>query len=33
MLPAIIVAQFVKIWDKNSNYTEEAYNILDDKMQ
>ena len=33
MLPATIVAQFVKIWDKNSNYTGEAYDILDDKIR
>ena len=33
ILPATIVAQFVKIWDKNSNYTGEAYDILDDKIR
>ena len=33
MLFATIVAQFVKIWDKNSNYTGGAYNILNDKIQ
>ena len=33
MLPAIIVAQFVKIWDKNLDYTGEAYDILDDKIR
>ena len=33
MLPATIVAKFVKIWDKNSNYTGEAYDILDDKIR
>lgn len=32
ILPAIIVAQFIKIWDKSSNYTGEAYDILDNKM-
>ena len=32
MLSATIVAQFIKIWDKNSNYTGEAYNILDNKI-
>ncbi len=33
MLPATIVAQFVKIWDRNSNYTGKTYNILDDKIR
>ena len=33
MLPATIVAQFVKIWDKNTNYTGEAYDIFDDKIR
>lgn len=33
MLPATIVAQFVKIWDKILNYTGEAYDILDDKIR
>ena len=33
MLQAIIIAQFVKIWDKNSNYTGKTYNILDNKIQ
>ena len=33
MLPATIVAKFVKIWDKNSNYTSKAYDIFDDKIQ
>ena len=33
MLPAIIIAQFVKIWDKNSNYTGKAYNIFDNKIR
>ncbi len=32
MLPATIVAQFVMIWDRNSNYTGKAYDILDDKI-
>ena len=32
MLPAIIVAQFIYIWNKNSNYTSEVYNILDNKI-
>ena len=33
MLLATIVAQFVKIWNKNSNYIGKAYDILDDKIQ
>ncbi len=33
MLPVTIVAQFVKIWDRNSNYIGETYNILDDKIR
>ncbi len=33
MLPTTIVAQFIKIWDKNSNYTSKAYNILDNKIR
>lgn len=32
MLSAIIVAQFVKIGDENSNYTDEVYNIPNDKI-
>ena len=32
MLPTIIVAQFIKIWDKNLKYIEEEYNILDNKI-
>lgn len=32
MLPTTIVAQFVKIWDKNSNYIKETYDILDNKI-
>ena len=33
MLPLTIVAQFVKIWDKNSNYIGEEYNTLNDKIR
>ena len=33
MLLATIVAQFVKIWDRNSNYTSKVYDILDDKIR
>ena len=33
MLPATIVGQFVKIWNKESNYTGEPYDILDDKVR
>lgn len=33
MLPATIVTQFVKIWDNNSNYIGEAYNILNDQIR
>ncbi|WP_375449258.1 hypothetical protein, partial [uncultured Nostoc sp.] len=33
ILPATIIAQFIKIWDKNSNYTGKAYDILDDKIR
>ncbi len=33
MLPTIIVAQLVKIWDRYSNYISEAYNILDDRIR
>lgn len=32
MLSVTIVAQFVKIWDKNLNYIGEEYNILDNKI-
>ena len=32
ILPTIIIAQFVKICDKNSNYTEEVYDIFDNKI-
>ena len=32
ILPTIIVAQFVKIGDKYSNYTDNAYDILDAKI-
>lgn len=32
ILSAIIIAQFVKIWEKNSNYTGEVYDILNDKI-
>lgn len=32
MLLTIIIAQFVKIRDKISNYTCKAYNILDNKI-
>ena len=32
MLPATIVVRFVKIWDKNSNYKGEAYDILDNEI-
>ena len=33
ILPATIVAQFVKICDKNSNYIGEAYDIFHDKIR
>ncbi len=33
MLPTTIIAQFVKIWDRNSNYIGKVYDILDDKIQ
>ena len=32
MLSATIIAQFVKIWDKNLNYNDKVYDILDDKF-
>lgn len=32
MLLATIVAQFVKIWDENSNYNGKIYNILCNKI-
>ena len=32
MLPAIIIVKFVKIWDKNSNYTGKKYNIPVNKI-
>lgn len=32
-LPATIIAQFIKIWDQNSNYTDKIYDILNDKIQ
>ena len=33
MLSITIVAQFIKIWDKNSNYIGEVYDILDNKIR
>lgn len=33
MLPATIVVQFIKIWNKNLNYIDKAYDIFDDKIQ
>jgi len=33
MCPATVVAAFVKIWPRESNYTGEAYDILDDKFR
>ena len=33
MLPTTIIAKFIKIWDRNSNYTSKIYDILDDKIQ
>ena len=33
ILPVTILAQFIKIWDKNSNYTSKAYDILDNKIR
>ena len=33
MLSTTIVAQFVKIWDKNSNYISKIYDIFDDKIR
>lgn len=33
ILPTIIVAQFVKIQDKNSDYISETYNIFDKKIR
>ena len=29
ILPITIIAQFIKIWDKNSNYIGKAYDIFD----
>ena len=33
MLSATIIAQFVKIWDKNSNYISKVYNIFAYKIR
>lgn len=33
MFLTTMIAQFVKIWNKNSNYIREAYNILDNKIR
>ncbi len=32
MLSATIIAQFVKIWNRNLNSTGKTYNILDNKI-
>lgn len=32
MLFATILAQFVKIWDRNLNYSRRTYDILDEKF-
>ena len=33
ILLATIIAQFIKIWDRNSNHTGEEYDILEDKIR
>lgn len=33
ILTTTIIVQFIKIWDKNSNYINETYNIFDNKIR